>query len=91
MDIDIHEYWCRFDMLIDYIDVLSTTTVTQNISKEDRKQYFFETSPIKWRQEFISTKCINLYATTVEDIKQFMIRRKKEVDAKKIKEQKELT
>ena len=53
---DIHKHWCRLDLLMDYTDLLPTTTATPKISQEDRKQYFFETFPLKWRHEFISTK-----------------------------------
>ena len=45
VDTNIHEHWCRFDLLIDYTDLLPTTTATPEISQEDRKQYFFETFP----------------------------------------------
>ena len=81
VDTDIHEHWCRLDIRMDYTDTLPTTTVTPKITKEDRKQYFFETFSINWRQEFISIKCTDFYAAMVEDIKQFMIMQKKKTDA----------
>merc|ERR1712194_550762 len=85
VDTDIHTHWCRLDLLMDYTDLLQTTTATPKISQEDRKQYFFDTFPPEWRRDFIDTKTTDFYDTTVADIKQFMIMKKKKADAEKKK------
>ena len=65
---------------MDYINLLPSTTITQNITEEDRKDFFFKSSPVKWREEFVSGSRVDFYSATVEDIKQFMIMRKKKAD-----------
>ena len=80
MEADIHDHYVRLDLLMDYIDQLPTTTVTPKITEEDRKDFFFESFPVKWREEFVAGSRVDFYNATVEDIKQFMIMRKKKAD-----------
>ena len=77
LDVEVYDHYARVDRLMDYTNLLPTETATPLISAADRKDFFFETFPAKWRQEFISTKCQDFYTATVEDIIQFMKQKKR--------------
>ena len=46
----------------------------------DRKDYFSETFPMKWRKECIDTKTTDYYQAKVEDIIQFIKQKKQNLD-----------
>ena len=66
---------------MDYVDLLPTETPVPKLSKDERKDYFFETFPKKWQQELHDTKTTDLYNATEEDIMQFMKKAKRNADA----------
>ena len=81
MGADVHEHHVRFDLLMDYIDLLPSTEITTKITEVEKKDFFFETFPTNWRQELVIGSRVDFYKATVEDIKQFMMMKKKSADA----------
>ena len=81
MEADIYDHSVQLKLLMDFIDLLPSTTITKNITEEDREDYFFGSFPVKRREEFVAGSRVDFYSATVEDVKQFMIMRKKKANA----------
>ena len=77
---EVYEHYTRLDRLLDYTDLLNTETPVPDISEAERKDYLFETFPMKWRKDFIDTKTTDYYNASVDDIIQFMKQKKRNVD-----------
>ena len=77
MDTEVHEYQIRVDLLMDYIDLLPSDNRTAKLIDIERKNFSYKTSPLKWREQFISGSRIDFYNVSIEDIKKFMIMKKK--------------
>ena len=65
---------------MNYTDLLPIETPIELILVADRKDYFFETLPVKWRKEYVDRKSTGFYSSTVEDIIQFMKQKEYNVD-----------
>ena len=77
---EVYDHYTQLDRLLDYSDMLPTETPVPSISDAERKDYLFETFPMKWRKECIDTKTTDYYQAMVEDIIQFMKQKKQNVD-----------
>ena len=77
---EVYDHYAQLDRLLNYTNILPTETPVPSILDADRKNYLFETFPMKWRKEFINTKITDYYQATVEDIIQFTKQRKRNVD-----------
>ena len=42
MEADIHDHSVRLELLMNYTNLLPSTTITQKITEEDRKKYFLK-------------------------------------------------
>ena len=85
---EVYDHYARLDRLLDYTDLLPTETPVPKLSKDDRKDYFFETHPKKWQQEFHDTKTTDFYDASMEDIMQFMKKAKRNADLEDKKKKK---
>ena len=53
---EVYDHYAWLDRLLNYTDMLPIETPIDLILVADRKDYFFETFPVKWRKEYVDTK-----------------------------------
>lgn len=67
---------------MDYINLLPSTKRMNDLTEVERDNFFFETFPAKWRQDFVTGSRVDYYnARSNKDIKQFMMMKKKTCDS----------
>ena len=75
---EVQAHWNRIDLIMDYADQLRGERI-QKLTKNERKMFFYNTFPAKWRNLFATTN--DLYSSTALEIKNFMLLKKRTADA----------